>query len=261
MRRLARERSKLFDEAADVYDRARPRYPEPLLDELLGREPAALEVLDVGCGTGIASRQIAARGATVTGVEPGARMAEVARSHRIEVEVSSFEAWDPAGRTFDLVVAAQAWHWLDLDIATPKAASLLRPGGQLGLIWNSGYPTGDLADALREVYGRVIPDGTHRMFRGYAADDAEDARSGLDAELAAISATAGLSDPSTRWFPWRRTYQRDEWLGQLMSRSDHTALDPVVLDALLQSIGRAIDDQGGSFEMTFDSCLITATCR
>ena len=134
---LAQERSRLFDEQAEAYDRFRPSYPDAVIDELLGPVPAGLDVLDVGCGTGIASRQMAQRGATVLGVELAPRMAEIARSHGIDVELGAFEGWDAAGRTFDRVTSAQAWHWLDLPIATAKAASVLRQGA--GLVW-SGTP-------------------------------------------------------------------------------------------------------------------------
>lgn len=97
-RPLAQERSRLFDQQAEAYDRFRPTYPDAVIDELLGPVPAGLDVLDVGCGTGIASRQIAQRGAKVLGVELAPRMAEIARGHGIEVEIAAFEGWDAAGR-------------------------------------------------------------------------------------------------------------------------------------------------------------------
>jgi SAM-dependent methyltransferase len=201
---------------------------------------------------------MADRGAKVLGVEVAPRMAGIARHHGIEVELSAFEEWDAAGRTFDRVTAAQAWHWLDLPLATSKAASLLRPGGRLGLIWNAGSQTDDLADALEEVYASVVPAGSHRVYRGYAANRAADVKTGLDGELAAIAAASDLGEPTTRWLPWTRAYQRDEWLNQLLSRSDHTALEPEVLDGLLEGVGAAIDDHGGSFVMHFETVLITA---
>ena len=61
------------------------------------------------------------------------------------------------------------------------------------------------------------------------------------------------------WFPWTRDYQRDEWLGQLLTRSDHAALDAAVRDRLFEAIGAAIDDHGGSFVMHFETVLINAT--
>ncbi len=258
-RRRAFERSRLFEQEAERYDRCRPRYPDVVIDALLGPEPSGLEVLDVGCGTGIAARPMADRGAKVLGVELAPGMAEIARRHGIAVEIGAFEDWDAAGRTFDRVTSAQAWHWLDLPVSTAKAASVLRPGGQLCLIWNDGYPPDDLADALAEVYGAVLPSPVHTVFRGYAGNRATDVKSGLDAELAAIADMPDFGAATEKWFPWPQTYQRDQWLEQLLSRSDHTTLELAIQERLFVGIGAAIDDFGGSFVMNFETVLITAT--
>jgi 2-polyprenyl-3-methyl-5-hydroxy-6-metoxy-1,4-benzoquinol methylase len=161
------------------YDRCRPLYPDALIDEVLDPEPAGLDVLDVGCGTGIASRAMAERGAEVLGGGSRSTMAEIARSHGIDVEISAFEGWDAAGRSFDRVTSARPWHWLDMRVATAKAASLPRPGGRLCLIWSAGFHPDDLADALAEVYASVVPSGGHPLFRGYAANWSTDAKTGL----------------------------------------------------------------------------------
>ena len=257
-RPLAQERSRLFDQQTEADDLFRPTYPDAVIDVLLGPVPAGVDVLDVGCGTGIASRQMAERGAKVLGVELAPRMAEIARGHGVEVEIAAFEGWDDAGRTFDRVTSAQAWHWLDLPVATAKAASVLRPGGSLCLIWNAGCQPDDLADALDEVYASVVPLGGHRLFRGYAADRQSDFKTGLGSEIDAVSAEPDFGAPTEKWFPWTRVYQRDEWLDQLVSRSDHAALEPAVRDRLFEAIGSSIDDQGGSFVMKFETVLITA---
>jgi SAM-dependent methyltransferase len=202
---------------------------------------------------------MAQRGAKVLGVELAPRMAEIARGHGVEVEIAAFEGWDAGGRTFDRVTSAQAWHWLDLPIASAKAASVLRPGGRLGLIWNAGYQPDDLADALDEVYASAVPRGGHRVFRGYAADRSSDMRAGLGAEIDAVAAVPDFGAPTEKWFPWTREYRREEWLAQLVSRSDHAALEPAVRERLFEAVGAAIDYQGGSFVMHFETVLITAT--
>ena len=258
MRRLAEERSKLFDQEAECYDRCRPTYPAAVIDELLSPEPACLDVLDVGCGTGIASRQMAEQGANVLGVEVAPRMAEIARNHGIEVEVDAFEDWDAAGRTFDRVISAQAWHWLDLPVSTAKAASLLRPGGRLCLIWSAGCHPDDLADALAEVYARSFPTVGSAGF-GYAASRPADRRTGLTSVFEAIAAVPEFGTATENWFPWAREYDRNQWLDLLLSRSDHVALDSAVRERLFEAIGAAIDDHGGSFVMSFETGLITAT--
>ena len=258
VRRRALERSRLFEREAERYDRYRPGYPHEVIDELLGLNSEGLSVRDVGCGTGIASRLMAERGAKVLGVEIAPRMAEIARRQGTEVEVAAFEDWEPAGRRFDRVTSAQAWHWLDLPIATAKAGSILRPGGRLCLIWNAGSHPDDLSDALAEVYARVLPSPVHAVFRGYAANRSTDRRSGLASEVAAIAAVPDFGAPTEKWFPWAHTYKRDEWLEQLLSRSDHTVLDPAVQERLFDGIASAIDDFGGSFVMNFETVLITA---
>lgn len=86
-------------------------------------------------GTGIAARQFQAAGCKVLGVEPDARMAEFARRNGVDVEVATFEAWGPAVRQFDAVVARTAWHWVDPIAGTAKAAQVLRPDALLAPFW------------------------------------------------------------------------------------------------------------------------------
>jgi len=258
MRRVL-ERSRLFEQEAERYDRCRPRYPDVAIEALLGPEPFGLDVLDVGCGTGIAARPMAGRGAKVLGVELAPGMAAIARRHGIAVEIGAFEDWDAAGRSFDRVTSAQAWHWLDMPAATAKAASLLRPNGTLGLIWSGGAHPDDLADALEDVYSAVVPSGTHRLFRGYGANRSSDVRGGLDGVADAIEAAPEFGPVSEQWFPWSQRFRRDEWLELLRSYSEYAALEPNLRGRLLDAVGATIDDHGGAFVMNFETVLITAT--
>jgi SAM-dependent methyltransferase len=90
-----REVAESFGAEARRYDRARPGYPSALVDRIVAASPGR-DVLDVGCGTGIVGRQFQAAGCAVLGVDPDARMADLARERGLEVEVATFEAWDPA---------------------------------------------------------------------------------------------------------------------------------------------------------------------
>src|SRR4051794_5470016 len=96
-------------------------------------------VLEVGCGTGQATRSLAALGLSVTAMEPGAGMSAVARRQlggfdQVRVERSTFEEWDDRGRRFDLLLAASSWHWVDPEVGWPKAHRVLRGGGWIALI-------------------------------------------------------------------------------------------------------------------------------
>src|ERR1700733_10674404 len=103
----ARDMAQSFGTDPERYDRARPSYPAALVERVIAARPVS-DVLDVGCGTGIVARQFEAAGCSVRGVEPDARMADQARQRGLEVEVATFEGWDPAGREFGAVVAGQA---------------------------------------------------------------------------------------------------------------------------------------------------------
>src|SRR4029077_6484020 len=124
-----------FGVDAERYDRTRPPYPAALVDRIIAVSPGP-DVLDVGCGTGIEARQFRAAGCRVLGVDPDARMADLARQSGVEVEVAAFEDWNPAGRAFDAVIAGQAWHWVDPVAGAVKAAQALHPGGRLAVFWN-----------------------------------------------------------------------------------------------------------------------------
>ncbi|MER7004377.1 class I SAM-dependent methyltransferase [Dactylosporangium sp. NPDC000555] len=125
-----------FGADTERYDRARPSYPDALIERVVAASPGR-SVLDVGCGTGIVARRFQAAGCTVLGIDPDPRMAEEARRRGLDVEVATIEAWEPAGRTFDALVAGQAWHWVNPVAGAAKTAAVLRPGGRLALFWNA----------------------------------------------------------------------------------------------------------------------------
>src|ERR1700750_1321737 len=109
-------RRLVFGTVAELYDQRRPGYPRELIDDLAEWARAAGGVphaLEIGAGTGKATRLVAARGVAVLGIEPSAEMAAIARRSTaalgdVLIVESDFERWDPAGRTFPLVYAAQA---------------------------------------------------------------------------------------------------------------------------------------------------------
>lgn len=154
-----------FDADPALYDRARPTYPPELFDSLwqLGELGDAPTVVEIGCGTGQSTRDLARRGAHVTAVEFGPNMAAFARVKLAEfpqvvVVNSRFEDWDPGRARHDLVYASSSWHWVDPDVRYAKAASVLRPGGPLAIVSSDHvYPAGydRTFDAIQEVYREV----------------------------------------------------------------------------------------------------------
>ncbi|EOD63888.1 class I SAM-dependent methyltransferase [Amycolatopsis vancoresmycina] len=241
---------------ADVerYDRARPEYPRDLVDRVVAESPGA-DVLDVGCGTGIEARQFRAAGCRVLGVDPDARMAAFARRGGIDVEVAAFEDWEPAGRTFDAVVAGQAWHWVDPVAGPAKAARILRPGGLLAVFAHVFQPPAAVAEAFAAACRRVLP-GSPFAGESRPASDVYDVMFTGFAD--AIAKTGGLGAPDRRRFTWERTYTRDEWLDFLPTTGGLTRVPPGVLAEVLAEVGAAIDGLGGSFVLPYTTLAVVA---
>jgi SAM-dependent methyltransferase len=246
-----RVRAGSFGADAGQYDRSRPAYPTALIDELMAGDPR--RVLDVGCGTGIASRLVAARGCQVLGVEPDERMAAVARSCSLEVETARFEDWEPMGRSFDLLLSGQAWHWVDPRVGAAKAAEVVVAGGRVGLFWNCGRHQAAIQTAFDAAYRRVGCEvDAHSVVLGHMGEDRfELASEGLEQ-------SAKFGPVRRRSYGWDKVYSRAEWLDQLPTHSDHRTLPPAQLAELLDTIGRVIDSFGGSFSMHYDAVLLTA---
>jgi SAM-dependent methyltransferase len=245
-----RSRAESFGNVARLYDRARPTYPPELVDWLLadGRR----RVLDIGCGTGIAGGLFASRGCEVTGVEVDARMAAVARTKGLEVEVASFEQWGDRGRRFELAISAQAWHWIEPRAGAAKAAAVLCDRGRIACFWNMGDPPARLRERLDPIYDRLGPKGEQLpVVLGRSGGRGEDTAAALD--------ESGLFEPAElHRFSWSRTYSTDEWLELISTHSDHQALGDRRLQALRDAVGAEIDAIGGSFEYPYETVLVTA---
>ncbi|MFY1692181.1 class I SAM-dependent methyltransferase [Plantactinospora sp. WMMB782] len=245
-----------FGTDPERYDRTRPSYPEALLARIVAASPGP-DVLDVGCGTGTASRQLRAAGCTVLGVEPDARMAEFARRTGIEVEVATFEAWDPAGRRFDAVVAGTAWHWVDPVAGMARASQVLRPGGLLAPFWHAFQLPPEVADAFAGAYRQVAPDAPFRIPAAWPGLDSYQPM--FDAAADGIRRAGGFTEPDQWRFDWERDYTRDEWLDQLPTSGAATRLPPDALAELCAAVGAAVDALGGSFTMRYRTVAVAAT--
>jgi SAM-dependent methyltransferase len=225
-----------------------------MVERILAASPGS-DVLDVGCGTGIAARQFQAAGCKLLGVEVDARMAEVSQQTGLEVEVAAFEAWEPGGRTFDTVISGTAWHWVDPVAGAAKAAEVLRPDGQLAVFWNVQQPPPEVAEAFSEVYRRVLPDSPfsrgvtpglkpYSAFLTKAADGIREARA--------------FGEPEQWRFDWEQSYTREQWLDLLPTTGALTQLPPDQLAEVLGEVGAAVDQLGGSFTMPYTTLAATA---
>jgi SAM-dependent methyltransferase len=243
-----------FGSDAGRYDRARPRYPQQMVERIVAGSPGT-EFLDVGCGTGIAARQFEAAGCHLLGVEVDARMADEARQFGLDVEVAPFEEWDRAGRTFDAVVAGQAWHWIDAVAGASRAAQALRPGGRLAVFWNVFQPPPEVAARFSAVNQRVL---SGPLASAWSRPPLE-AYAPLFAKATdGIRQTDGYGDVEEWRYEWDWPYTRDTWLDQVPTFGGHSQLAPEQLEELLRGLGQAVDAVGGSFTMAYTTVVVTA---
>jgi SAM-dependent methyltransferase len=252
---LQRPVAEGFGADAGRYDRARPTYPADLVDRIIAASPGR-DVLDVGCGTGISARLFQAAGCRVLGVDPDPRMAELAREGGTEAEVAKFEEWDPAGRTFDAVIAAQAWHWVDPVAGAAKAAAVLRPGGRLAVFWNVFGPPEDLRAAFAEVHRRVLGDSASG---GFGDRPLIDLYRGGWIKMADVIRRSGMFGEPEEWLShWERPYTRDEWLDLVPTAGGFTRRPEAIQQELLAGLGAAVDAAGGSFTVSYTTLAGTA---
>lgn len=249
----ARQTAESFGIDTTSYDSARPSYPKQLIERIVGGREG-LAVLDVGCGTGIAARQLQGAGCVVLGIDPDERMAAHARDRGLEVEVATFELWEPAGRTFDVVTAAQSWHWVDPAVGAAKAAEVLRPGGRIAVFSHVFEPPEDIATAFAEAFRRAAPESP---FNAPGNSLLEAYRAGYAGIADSLRGTGAFEDVEQWSFDWTKHYERQEWLDLLPTTGGLTRLSADQQAAILEAVGSAIDARGGSFTMDYVTLAAT----
>lgn len=239
-----------FDNVPEIYDRIRPTYPAELFDALFAylgdREgPRAVEI---GPGTGQATRPLLEHGIAVTAVEPGAALAEFLRSKlgpefpALEVLVGKLEEVELEAGAFDLIFAATAFHWLDRETRFQRCHDLLREGGVLAVMHTNQIES-DADDgffaAVQPVYER------HGQADGGLQLPSEDELTPPEHDDLVASGLFGeVERHKTRW---DQTYTSAEYGDLMRSYSGTQAMEPPDQETLIGDITAFIDAEfGGS---------------
>ncbi len=240
------EPRETFDTVAELYDRARPGYPPELFSDLaaLTGLSAGSRVLEIGPGTGQATRGLVECGYNVVAIELGPALATVARRNfagntAVEVINARFEDWPLPAEQFDLVFSATAFHWLDPAVRLAKCAAALRPGGALAVVATDHVEGGTsqfFADA-QECYERHMP-GTPAGLRSEVPAAVPDAHHGLDAP-------GPFEAPQYRRYLAEHTYTTSEYLDVINTYSSNLVLLPADREALDACLAALIDSRYG----------------
>ncbi|MBL4844875.1 MAG: class I SAM-dependent methyltransferase [Planctomycetes bacterium] len=235
-----------FDGVADLYARVRPGYPDEVLDWVLTQAglDAGGSVLEIAPGTGQLSCSLASRGLRLHGVELGVNLAERAREAlapwpQATIEAADFETWSHATSTaktlpsaFDLVVCAQAFHWIDPLRALPQAASALRAGGHLALIW-----TLDRSQSL-PVYAATTP-----LYDRYQVGTGQPPLPGRASRREQALAESPHFGPIETWSHFHEvSFSAAHWLELVQTFSTTLALSETDQVAFLSDLSAVLED-------------------
>ena len=242
------ERGVSFGQDASTYDRARPPYPDLVADRVLALTGVSTAV-EIGAGTGLATRAFARPGIQITCVEPDEAMASVLVARDlpgVDVVVSTFEEWAGPSTPVDLVLAAQSWHWLDRETACGRAREWLRPGGALALVWN-------------------VPQHRYEKFVGVYAEHAPHLLEESDSRITFRDSEVWLDDLSAAGLErvelfihtWTQTLSVSELRLLYSTYSDHILLETPVRERLLDALETEVADQGGLVDIEYETRIFS----
>jgi SAM-dependent methyltransferase len=258
---IRRTRSATFNDVAQLYDATRPSYPPELAEAVidLARLPEGAAILEIGCGTGKATTLFAPRGYAIRCLEPGRNLAAVAAENlraypQVVIEQTKFEDWPLQAGQFDLVMSAQAFHWVAPEIRYPKAAQALKDSGHIALFWNR--PPDEESDLRRQL---------DVVYRTNAPSLARSPDHRFEAELqeiaAEIAGSGYFTDVVVRQFPWSAYYATRQYLDLLDTYSDHRLLPAATKRALFDGVAEVLSRNGGGIDKPYVGVLYVARKR
>lgn len=218
-------RAASFGSVAQVYADNRPDYPTAAVSWLVGAPPA--RILELGSGTGKLTSALIALGHDVVATDPSSPMlAQLTRVvPKARTVAGRAENIPLAASAVQVVVSAQAFHWFDRERALPEIARVLRPGGVLGLVWN----TGDFkVPWVKKVLSLI----------NLSEDDVEDPLAGSDL----------FTTHEQRVFRHWQRFDRESLLGFISSSSSSAVRTPDERAALLAEVGAIYDSYGRGYD-------------
>ncbi|HWD95451.1 MAG TPA: class I SAM-dependent methyltransferase [Acidimicrobiales bacterium] len=251
---MARDRRDVFGEAVDQYANARPGYPEQLVDDVLAYGDPASDVLEVGAGTGKATVAFAARGVSLTCLEPDPRMAarleaECASFSNVSIVVTRLEQWVPPLK-FDVLIAAQSWHWVDRARRWDLAHNAVRTDGTIALFWNKYIVANDdLRAELEQIDERYDVDNGSSPNGVTTATYPEEIVLEEGWPAYDLASDARFEDLVSRRYRRTQMFSTATYLDLLASTSAYRIIDGDAREALMVEVASVIEQHGGETEL------------
>lgn len=252
--------SQSFDTVAELYEAYRPGYPESLVEQILTTTgiPKRGRILEIGSGTGKATALFAQRGYSILCIEPGKHLARIARQklaafRKVKFQITTFEDWEDDGNLFDLVISAQAFHWVTQEIRCQKTAHILKPLRHLAIFWNHYLPLEtSLHQKLNQVYQQYAPE----LAAGKPTPHKD-----IQYWINELTENEYFDLVEVIRFPWRENYSTHHYLGLLNTYSDHLRLPKERRQQLFAAVKEVLEQEGGGIEKPYEAVAYIARKR
>ena len=258
--------TRVFDEDALLYDLERPSYPMELVSDVFSYSGLNenSRILEIGCGTGQATRLFAERGNPMLCLDPGPNLAGLARDRcsqypNVRIETVSFEDWKLEQGAFDMVMSATAFHWIKPEVGLPKCAKALREAGVIALFWNKHPgPYSAVFEEISQQYEVYVP----QMARSKDGSDHKNCfEQWIQSYRQRIDETGLYQEVVSKRYPWSLRYSKEHYLGLMDTYSDHRSLPPVTKNYLYDAIADVIERNGGTVTKEYVAVLFLARKR
>ena len=243
-----------FDQASAEYAEVRPSYPGEIIEAMvsLSQISSGGRILEVGVGTGQITLPLAKRGYAITGLELGPALAERARENlkpypKVQVVTTTFEGWEGLEK-FDLLVSAQAFHWIQTEVGLAKALEHLNGSGAIALVWTLDESNTAFQEASTPTYQKYVPE---QPGRPTPKEGHQRYRSGLLSH-------PGFEQISERAVRWNQHYTKEDYLKLHDTYSNQRALSESVRSSFKHELSNLIDQYVGAVERHYRTVLLVA---
>jgi SAM-dependent methyltransferase len=243
------QRKNWYSEIASFYNKTRPRYPQQLINRVieLAELPSNANILEIGCGPGIATVPFAELGFAMLCLEPSQPACQLALQNcatypSVEIKNQTLEEWELESDKFNAVLAATSFHWVSPDIRYHKTAAALKDKGSLILLWNAGVlPQDEVYQVLDEVYQNQAP-----SLAEYHAKERANQAETLK-EIGQDIIDSGLyEDLIYEQLVCQITYSIEDYLALLQTYSKYIALNDKKRTSLLVNLREALQKNCGN---------------
>ncbi len=254
----AKKESEMFDKAAEYYDKFRPGYPKELIETMVEKTQLndKSKTLEIGAGSGKATEYFKNYGFSIKCIEPGENLVKNGQIKykeysNIKFECGRFEELELASEKYEVIFAAQSFHWIPQPIGYQKCADMLKENGFLALFWNMYLTYDNDADndllKLSNKYGG---------FADFVNE--EQCENRIGSIVNTIKDSGLFETPTVHKHLWKQKYTADEYYGFVLTGNRFLQLPDEVKEMAREEIEKHVNKFGGEIIRTYLCVLYLA---